>query len=84
MICTEKDANEKCCCANANDRAPADAHGWCIASKCMAWCWLDPLTDDGTACHLGPTGMFIIDDNEPRPLDQRRGYCGLTEDGGLS
>lgn len=54
----------------------------CLASACMAWRWFDDLTDDGTACNHKPSAKAARVPEPPpamgRPLDERRGYCGLA------
>ena len=76
MIFTIEEAASRSCCQFKNDHAGIA----CEASDCMAWRWFDTLTDDGTACDWKPTAMVRRhpDDTKQKPLDQRRGYCGLA------
>lgn len=89
---TEEEAKDTICCgpmgliqaivihAAARSNVDLKVSHCCAASECMAWRWLDNLTDDGTACNWMPSAQFarLPKDTEPKPLDQRRGYCGLT------
>lgn len=52
----------------------------CMGSACMAWRWFDSVSDDGKFCHWIPTKMAMRhpDDTKDKPLDQRRGFCGLA------
>jgi hypothetical protein len=89
---TEAEAKERACCgpmpvAQAINFMVAVQHNQsaevsyrCHASVCMAWRWHDTLSDDGTACHWKPTAVVKRhpDDTKDKPLDQRRGFCGLA------
>lgn len=76
-VMTEEYARVTACCAGAGS---PQGRGACIASRCMAWRWWDGLSDDGTAHHRKPTSHAprVPEPPEGRPLDQRRGYCGLA------
>ena len=81
---TEEEAGEKRC-PFGKVRAGYDGNwdkGGCIASECMAWRWFDDLSDDGTRCNRKPSALFKrVPEPNPemgRPLDERRGFCGLA------
>ena len=78
MICTtDKAAGKFCVLPTASDESPIPM---CVGEACMAWRWFDVINDDGNSCSWKPTNKVMrhTDDTKDKPLDQRRGYCGLA------
>jgi hypothetical protein len=73
MILTEEEAKTKICCGPLTAGASPAWHDGkrCVASRCMAWRWVDQFeaTRTGETAQEGayPTGVLA-----------QRGFCGLA------
>lgn len=82
MIMTEIEAGEKWCPQTSRlygSGSQEEEFHVCMGHHCALWHWYDSISDDGTKCHWRPTRLYprLPDDTHPKPLSQRRGYCGL-------